>query len=666
VNGGWTRNEQERPYPYDALIGGLPVMLSGGDKATPWHEEQAKFFDQLVAMTAEDRSYAQWPPDIEHPYAKTSWIEGMGASDQSEGTRRRYSHTFFADCSGGRPVKGPKVIDQTGITGTVVSSIVFNGNVIAAAGSKLYRRTSDSAGASWALITDVGATITGQMAVFKGIQANPFLFIPLGPSTNYKVLSVGDVLTQHASRHATHFEVVGNVLWLSSVESNQTIIRKTEDGGTAATWQGLTIIGDGSSAVTGLKCVADRLIVQKTVGPFAPSIESETIDEELAPDLRDGAEDDNGKISIAWNRRAVFNHGGGLLAYDTTDGSLTPIGLEILEGNRSPIRGTISSIAQHAGICLFATITTASGDTELLRYGSWELRGTDRGVARAFIPAWHGSLYTWTGKTVVDSLITSVYGAPRLYLFFDDASVAWCRLARTANVSDDPAYEFDAAHDGEICEPRWTDLFPFERKLLRGIGVGGRDMLSGTRTISSKYKLAEATDYTELGTVSTDPGDRINLESVAPGQAFDFCTVLSTGSATSSPMLTALVIYSSIRLGGLRVITALVRSGDDVLDHLGRPMPNSWLQTKQRLEAAMTAAGAITVVSPAGEEFSVIGLSYSHDYVGRDQTSKGQRWIESIRMVQSRAVASRGTWGRCEPYTWGDLALLTWGDLPSL
>lgn len=666
MNGGWGKYEQQAPYPYDALIGGMPVMLASGGQSAPWHEEQAKFFDQLIALTAEDRSYTQWPPDIEHPYAQTSWIDGYGASDQTAKSRRRYAYARYADCSSGTPVKGPKVVDQTGIAGTIVSVVVFNGNVIAAAGTKLYRRTSDASGAAWTLVVDVGVAISGQMAVFRGTASADFLFIPLGTGTAYKVMSTGDVLTAHPSRNAIGFCVVGRELWLHSVESNQTTIRKTEDGGTAATWQGLTIIGDGSSAITSMTCVADRLFVQKTIGPFAPSIEVETIDEELAPELRDGEAATNGAISIAWNGRLVFNHGGNLLAYDTNDGSMTPIGPEILDANRTPIKGTVSTIAQHSGICLFATITDAVGDTHLLRYGSWELAATDRGVARSFLPSWHGALYTWTGKTAVASVITSVYGAPRLYVFFSDASVSWCRLARTSNVADDPAYQYDTAHDGEVYAPRWTDLFPFERKLMKGVGIGGRDMLSGTRTVSVSLKKAEDAAYTVAGTVATDPGDRIDLANLAPGQAFDVKVVLSTTSPTISPCLTALVLYSAMRLEGLRVITAMIRAEDDMVDHLGRKLPQSWREIKARLEQAMTAAGSVTVVSPSGEELTVIGLSYAHDYLGRDQTTKSQQWAESVRMVQSSQTPTRGTWARSLPYTWGDLAALTWADLQSL
>lgn len=670
VNGISTRFEQERPYPYDALIGGMPVMLADpGDGVTPWHEEQAKFFDQLVALSAEDRSYAQWPPDVEFPWAVTDLIEGMGQSDQSPTTRRRYSHTTFADASSGKPVCAPRMTEQTGLGGSVVSVATFAGDVYAAVGKKIWKRISDAAGgASWSQVgSDLPFDVSGQMAVFQGTAATAYLFIPQGQGHVYYVLSPTGVYTAHGSRDAVGFCAHGSELWLHTVEGNQQTVRKSEDGGTAATWAAATITGDAARRIKRLMSVADELIALKEDGPYGYDIDAATVDVPLAPELADSAGPENGTIALAWNGRLVFNHAGNLLSYDVGDGSLSPIGPEILEANRSPIKGPISSIAHHQGICLFGTITTAAGDTELLRYGSWELQTTERGVMRAFLPAWHGSLYTWTGRTAVASHITACYGAaPRLYVFFSDGGVAWCRLARTSNVTDDPTYEYDASHEGYIYLPRWTAGFTFESKLLKGIGLHGRDLLGGTRVLGVAYKSAESETWLPLGTVTSDPGERLNLASGAPGRAIDVRASVRTYSTTTTPTLVALVLYSALRLEGLRVITALVKAGEGVVDHLGRPLHHSWRETRENLEASMTTAGAVSVVAPSGAEYQVIGLSYAHDLAGRDPRSKAQRWVETVKMVETRRISTRGTWGRLAAYTWGDLAALTWADTRQL
>lgn len=661
------RGEYGSPWPYHAIIAGQPVMLARIQGEASWHESKVKYFDQGALITSTDRNYQMFPPEFEFPYAQEKWDGGAGHADQREGVRNTYWYADGVDASGGWPVRGPQVNDAgASISGSVSQFIEFNSKLYAIADDRIYSRADDVS--AWTNITpgtDFAANV-GQCVVFQGTQSAPFLFIPIGTGANYYVMSTAEAFTQHASQKAVAFEAVGNELWLANKESNQWVVRKAEDGGTAATWGAAITAGDTVHAVNKLKYVDNRLIGLKEDGLVGFSADAFTVDEPLTPELKNLAKANNGKVATTWNGSLVFVMDGQLFRYLPSSGELAQIGPELVDRNTSPVKGPIVALDGQAGIALWGVMYNATtGHSHLARYGSWHNgpQGTE------FLPVWHYSLHTFTSKVATTCFVsTGVYlgtPQPRLYVGCSDGTVYWFVLAKTANVLDDPAYRYDTdAAGGDLYLTRYNALFPFESKLIKAVGIGGRELDGTSQQIAASYKVAADSSYTEIGAVTADPGERVDVSGTVASSAIDFKLNLKTTSSSLTPILTHFVIYATLRTTNLKEITATFVAGDGVLDLAGKPMRYTWRDIKDAIESAMTTAGSFSVVNPAGESITVIGLDFGHGYApGADDEKRGQRWTESVKMIQTSVTRSRGTWARAGAYTWADLSAFTWAQV---
>lgn len=665
------RGEYAAPWPYHAVISGQPVMLARIPGEPSWTETKVRYFDQSALITATDRNYQMFPPEVEFPYAQERWYGGAGHADQHAGDRESYWYADGVDCSGGWPVRGPQVnhVSAAAVSGSISQFIEFNSKLYCIADDRIYVRTDDTVSA-WTNITpstDFAANV-GQCVVFQGTQSSAYLFIPIGNSNNYYVMSTTETFTQHASQKAVALAVVGNELWLAAKESNQWVVRKAEDGGTAATWGAAVTVGDTAWAISKLFNVDARLLAGKEDGPFGLSVEAFTIDEPLAPELKNLARTNNLKVGCVWNGSLVFTMDGNLFRYSPSSGELMQIGPELTDRNTSPVKGPVVAIDGQAGIALWAFIyNSVTGYSHLARYGSWQT--TPKG--NQFLPVWHYSLWK-TNKTVTTCFVsTGVYlgtPQPRLYIGCSDGTVYYFVLAKTANVLDDPAYRFNTDSDGgDLYVTRYNANFPFEDKLIKAVGLGGRSLNGTSAYVAASYKVASDSSYTSIGSVTEDPGERINVSGNVATPAVDFKLTLVTTTATATPILTHFVIYSTLRTTNLKRITATIVAGDGVLDLAGKPLRYTWRDIRSALESAMTTNGAFTVINPAGEEITVIGLDFGHGYAPlADDEKRGQRWTEQISMIQTQSTNSRGTWLRASAYTWGALSSFTWGQTTSL
>lgn len=754
-----TRRQYGSPYPYDCIISGVGCMLEPMPNGEPsWIERSVEFFQGDVQLSAEDRGYVQFPPTVELPFAWTDLSEGAGISEQGQGSRfrRRYHYALNADCSTGRPIMGPKMTDQGSLTVTSGARphqvVEFNGKLWLIVGDKIFERIDDTSitgggsGGGWQAVSVPGAfsgLTIGKCAAFRGTQSAAYLFVPIGSSANYYVMDTAKTFTQHASRTADHFEVLGDALWMSATESNQQVIRKCEDGGTAATWLGPTYIGDGSKTITWLQADQDRLMILKEDGIFSPT-DGEAIDMDLTPQLRPLSSTANGKRAISWGGNLISTYGQMLWKFNPDTGVLEQFGPETLEQNASEVKGPIRAWAGHGNQALYAAAYNINNASSYLwKYGTYHTEDTNRGPERLFMPVWHGALYKWTDSSAADSgtatagaattltdsgkswgvndwagfvvaitggtgsgqyrgissntateltvptswttnpdtsstyaiysnarvehlHVTNLTSSPRLYAFVRTSSttlqVYHMVLPRTTNPADDPDYQFNTTDTGEVYFPRWTGNFPFENKLLKGVGVGGRNLASG-RSVGAQYKVASATSYTAIGTTTTEGGERLAPSGNPTAAAFDLKATLSTSVATATPVLSSFVVYTALRTNtGLKDITATIRIRDGVVDRRGQPLRASWENLRDDIEAAITTNGTINVITPKGETVTVIGVSFSEARLGEDSDG-AQIWTMTIRMIQTRIAYSRGTWSRAGAYTWGALGALTWGDV---
>lgn len=657
------------PWPYDAVISGQPVMLAVDDKGKPeWHEGSIEYFSENVALTAEDRSYAQFPPEVEFPQAITDLINGAGVFEQDNEHRNNYHYAMFMDTGSGKPIKGPKFnlsINFTFTANQPVYSVTFNNVLYFAQGTRLYKVAADGVSTP-AAVNTFAANVSGQMVVYRGTNATDMLFIPIGNSNNFFTMTTAEVFVQHASKAAICFGVIGDELWRSTIDgSNRTCISKSTDGSSVATFGADYIVGDSRAAITNIVALQDVLLIMKEDGVYNPTYTAGNVaDEDLTPELHQLLVSGAGRKTTVWNNLLVFSFAGGLYSYDPLNsGRLLQFGPETLAENYSEVKGAVVSSCGLAGLNLFSVMyNSVNNASYLAKFGSWKFTDGER----TFIPGWHMAQYKWTGKQIVHSSIhyTTVSGSrPRQYVWFADGTVQWMYVNKTLNPMDDPDYEFDTANTGYLYLPRLTAGFPFEYKIMKAIGIGGRNMLSGVRTLGVEYKYATDVAYTIVGNTSTDPGERIEITGSAIAQAFDIRISMTNTSSTITPVVNSIVAYLSIRTSTLKEIIARIRCEDAIRANDGVIMRYKWEEIRANIEASLTARGTISVISPSGETLTCIGIRFGHELEGRHPQTKAMQWSIPIRLVQVRSVASRGTWDRAGAYTWTQLASYSWAEV---
>jgi hypothetical protein len=644
-------------------------MLSRDEKGAPdWQEGSIEYFDQSITLTAEDRGYLQFPPEIEFPQAVTDLIEGAGVFEQDIDHRKRYHYALFADTSPGKSIKGPMFNPTQSFTYTAnqkIWSVTFNNILYFASGTRLYKISSTSGAHT---LVNTFAQNIGQMAVYRGTNSADLLFIPQGNSSNFYTMTTGEVLTQHASKAAIGFVVVGDELWRHTIDgSNRTAVSKSTDGGSASTWAADYTIGDGASSITQLVNYDGTLIVLKEDGIYNPTYTSANIsDEELTPELKVMKKAGNGQGSIIWDNYLVMPFADSLYMYQGDTGMLSQVGPETLPENYSEVKGPVKAVAAMAGLNLYAIMYNSSNSKSYLaKYGSWQFVNGDR----KFIPGWHMALYRWSKQAVHMSIhYTTVSSSkPFLYVWFADGTTQYMKPNRTINPIDDPDYEFDTANTGYIYLPRLTGGFPFETKVLKAIGISGRELASGTRQIGAMFKYAPDAVYNSVGVVFDAPGERLEITNSTPAaNSFDIAVSLSTTSSSSTPVLSAVVCYLSLRTSTLKELVGSIVAEDNVTANDGSLHRGMWEDIRYNIENALTATGAITVISPSGEQLTCIGVKFGHKLEGRHPVTKALQWSIPFKMIQVRTVATRGTWERVSAYTWGEISSYTWQEIRSI
>lgn len=636
---------QGLPYPFDCLIAGAGYMLAADGKDLGWDERRVAEVEQTLPLRQEDVQFTLTPPRVETPYAVTDLSGGIGYPQQDSDHRNGYEGAYKVDCSGGIPIKGPPVTTQQTLTASNDGAhqfVEFNLVLYVVTGTRLYKRADDTA-TGWTLISNFAQPIAGRCAVFRGSGGTPYLFIPQGASSNYYVLSTGAVLTQHASQKAEGFEVVNDELWLHLTESNQQVIRKATDGGTAATWGGPTVIGDGMWSIRWMQNVGGRLIVIRDDGLYGPTVQDESvIDRELTPDLRIRAGNNLGNRdcrSVVFNGELFWVHAGSVFRYNPDSGELANVTPSF--GNSQFFQGsTMDVITAQPGIAVWGCSTVVidplvngagSGSGSLMRYGSWSPSGPNEpDQLRQFRPVWHGVVAVFGSGVTAMSYHYLVGTAPRVYALVNGV-IMYARLAYTPSPADDSNYGV-TGDTGYVNYPRYTLSTPLESKILRRIGVAGWN-LSSNRSITPSYRVDTSSAFTDGTAVITDPGTAVPISGTPSSKSFQFRAIIAGSAGTSFARLAGFVVYCAVRSGAYKEIVCQVLTCDNVRDRNGSPTRRSGADLRTALETAIDG-NPFTLIAPSGESMTVIGLDYDHKFEGYDSTGVA-RYRTTLRVVEA-------------------------------
>ncbi len=648
------------PAPFDCMINGAGYMLVTSGQDLAWDEHRVAEIEQNLPLRQEDIQYTLTPPRVETPYAVTDLSGGIGYPRQDVDHRDGYDGAWNVDCSSGLPIKGPTVTTQQTLTytsGGMPQFIEFNSYLYAATGSHLYRRDNDT-GTGWTLVKDYsGATIkiVGKMAVFRGTQSAAFLFIPLSLG-NYDVMSTAEAFTTHASQAAQGFEVVNDELWLHNTESNQQVIRKATDGGTAATWGGATVISDGRYRISELICCNGRLLVLKDDGLYGPTIQDESvIDRELTPEIKYfvstyavsvGGLSGQARATVL-NGEVYWTIAGHVFAYNPDTGELRH--LTPTFGSSATFRfyaNPVSAIAAQPGIGLWATAyctidatvngTASSGDGHVFRFGGWAPSREPGGdSARNYRAVWHGVIGLLSASHGIVRALRVTYAAssndsPRLYAFVG-GDIIWMQLADSQVPGDDKDYSVTAS-DGFVLYPWYTLNTPMETKVLRRVGLGGWN-LSSDRLLNAAYRTTVAANFTSIGDVTSDPGSTVAVSGTPSSKTFQFRVKIAGATGTTFGQLASFVAYAAVRSQPYKEVIAQIKTSDNVRDRAGGPAKRSGSDLRTALETAIDG-NPMTVIAPSGESMTMLGLDYAHQFEGWDSTGVA-RYRTTIRMVEA-------------------------------
>ena len=632
---------QPAPFPFDCSIAGAGYMLVPDERDLAWTERRVAEVEQSLPLTGNDSNYTLTPPRVETPYVVDDLSGGIGYPQQVAGKRDVYDFAYKMDCSGGIAVQGPAVSTLGTVTGTHSAShfIEFNDKLYLAVGTRLYAMTD---GSTLTLLNTFAQSIGGKCVAFRGTQSASFLFIPQGTSANYYVMSTAEAFTQHASQIAEGFEVINEEIWLHSTESNQRVIRKATDGGTAATWGGPTVIGDGKWNISWMQAVAGRLIVLKDDGLYGPTIQDESvIDRYLTPELNINAASGQCRRPVVFGGELYFQMRGHIYRYNPDSGELGDI-TPSFGGSSTLQYSNTTAITGQPGVCIWgaaiATIEPLNGGVAgggyILRYGGWSpSRGQNSEQLREFRPVWHGIVADLnTTSTTTAIFFTNIVpsGGPRL-LALAGTSVYYIPLGLFQAPNDDDDYT-TTTDSGYVIYPQYTLNTPLETKVLRRVGMVGQNLSAG-RSLTAHYRTAITSAFTSIGSVTSDPGTTVAVSGTPSSRAFQFKVVVAGGGTSANyARLLAFAPYSAVRSPSYKEIICQVLTSDNVRDRNGSPARRSGSDLRSALETAIDGS-PFTLISPAGESMTVLGLDYEHKLEGFDSTGIS-RYRTTLRMVE--------------------------------
>ncbi len=648
---------QAAPWPWDCSINGAGYKLVADNQDLAWSEHRVAEVEQSLPLHEEDVQFTLTPPRVETPYVVNDLSGGMGGSLQMPSVRSRYELAENVDCSSGMAVKGPALTQvQTNMDGTTNSFhciVQFNATMYMAIDNAIWKYDNITTGL-WAQVgTDLAANVSGRMVAFRGTQTGEFLFIPVGASNHYYVLSTSDVRTQHASQNAEGFVVVNDELYLHNTESQQQVIRKSTDGGTAATWGGVTTIGDAKFKITWMHNVGGRLICIKEDGLYGPTIQDESvIDRQLTPELAGLHAADAGVRSVVFNGRLVFRMRNRLFTYDADSGAIEDITPSVGSGGAFTINTSETyELTVQPGVCVWATMKVSglTNALNLFRWGGWRQTAQDGTPRREFVPAWHGSVVSIGSVPIGAIHFDNAYSdgvaepsagtiARSAYLWIKqqtNGTIYKSLIARTPVPAEDAEYSVTASA-GYIYYPRWTLNTPLESKVLRRVGLSGRN-LSSDRSLAAHYRTTIGGSWTAINsgtnTVIAEPGTTIAATGTPVAKSLDFRVTIAGSAGTSYARLDALAIYAAVRSNAYKEIVCQVLTCDNVKDRQGSPTRRSGRDLRDALETAIDG-NPFTLIAPSGESMTVLGLDYDHKLEGYDSTGVA-RYRTTLRMVEA-------------------------------
>lgn len=686
-----TTTSKRRPYPYDAYIGGVRVMLEPGADGNMVTQKTRT----LEATQPPDYTYSAANPFKERPFEWSKLYGGFGQSFAPIGKPRRYSHTIKCDLSiDGLWMKGPKFESHVetinagaGEVRQFIQALHAGAlTTFAICENGVYRRVADN---NW-LVSLSAATLTAgvhpQQAVrfkHRGVAPVDALYVTTNNANLWQYDGTTWALAAAAAGPGTgavqgearYIERLNDELW---VAGDYWVVKVTDNPMVRANYSAVIYIGDQQAKITWLRQLGDTLIIYKEDGVY--TIDTSGLDHELFPTLRGKNSLTNGKNASVWIDKVWFTYGSQTFTMDES-GTLKPDGMEQMLENASEVQGSWIAGAGHNTWFFYELYYhPVTNMTYLLKHGTWidDDQNTSPDNTH-FFDAHHGALYDWNKRATSCEILSGLHtgGNDRLYVGFLDGTISWCVLPRTSpNPSRDQNCEF-TGEDSYVYLPVHHSGFRADNKLWHGITVAGK-ILSITEWIEVEYRLDITNELASWIQVSpTDPRFTI------PSQKHLFTTDevgnpiygkliqirvklmkdanLSFSPASISPIIEGIVLHESVRPSFSRDFTFNVKAGSFLSRRNGQVDRRRGSQIQTDLLQQCAKTGPVNVVLPTGETEALTLVDYK-DSAASWGKRRDHEWLIVIQGIQLGTLSgdldiptSGLTYATLETYTLGEL-----------
>lgn len=684
---------KQRPYPYDAYIGGVRVMLepqADGNMVTSKTKT-------LEATAPIDYTYDSANPYKEKAFEWQALYGGFGQSIAPSGTPRRYSYAIKSDLSiDGLWMKAPNFEDHQetiaapppGQTNEVRQLIwaIHLGNLalFAICEQGVYRRQVDG---NWVASLTTGTTPAltpgahPQQAVrfrHRGVAPVDALYVATdsdylwqynGTAWNRAAITGGPGLTTDPGQ-ARYIERVGEELW---VAGDYWVVNCKDDPMLRASWSGIFRVGDQSAKTTWLRQLADVLYIWKEDGIY--TVATDGSDHELFPTLRGNNQLANGKNAAVWIDRVWFTFGDQTFTMDAA-ANLKADGTEQMLENTSDVHGTWVAGAGHNTWFFYELYYAVNRNTtHLIKHGTWVEENSNQttpGVAQ-FAEAHHGSLYDWPKRATCAEIVSGAsasYTNDRLYVGFYDGTVQWCILPQhTPNPHEDPICEF-TARDSYVYLPTHHSGFRADNKLFHAMTATG-PTLTNTEWVEADYRLDIANPFAEWIPISPEnpqftipamrkPFTDDPVNKAVYGKLAEFRVKLCSSSGLT-PVIEGVVIHESIRPSFSRDFTFSVKAASFLPRHDGLVDRRRGSVILQKVLDECGRVRPVACVMPTGETQILTIIDY-RDSAASWGKRRDHEWLIQIQGIQlgtisneAPATATGLTYDTLEQYTLEEL-----------
>lgn len=701
-----TPGSRRRPWPYDAYLGDVKVLLQP-DQDGNLVSESSKTLDATAPV---DYTYSSANPYKERTSEYQKLYGGFGQSMQPEGTPRRYSWAEKADLSiDGLWMKGPAFeqhvedIHPGSNAGEVrqfiqaLHGVVLTTFAICEAG--VYRRAADN---SWIPSLTTGTaglalaagTYPQQAVRFKnrGTVVTDSLYVACSTGNLYQYNGATWALAAAGAGppdygtgvgQARYIERVADELWVAGDYG----VAKCEDNPMDRTkWSGVIYVGDQSAKVTWLRQVNDTLYIFKEDGIY--TIDSDGLDHELFPTLRGKNSFYNGKNASVWLDRIWFTYGNQTFTLNAA-GQLRADGLEQMLENTSDVKGRWVGGAGHNTWFMYEVYYNEINDTSyLVKHGTWVEENSNQdtpGVAQ-FAEAHHGSLFDWDKRATTTQVLSGMDGTgnDRIYVGFLDGTLQWAYLPKhSPNPNEDNIAEFTTL-ESYVYLPLHHSNFRADNKLWHGITVAG-PYLTASEWVEIEYRTDTTNPLATWTLVSPDqpkftiPAQRLNIvddevNNPVYGRALDVRVHLRKSSDLGesplyvSPVIEGVAIHESIRPAFSREFTFSILADSFLPRRDGTVDRRRGWTVQQNVLRECATIGPVTMLMPTGESEIMTIVDY-RDQAHSRKTSRDHAWLINVRAIQLRTITegaaqsqapitSGWTYERLEQYTLGELEAL--------